>query len=424
MCQSTNGDFFLLLRGSGALIYKINSYGDSITSIPYPLRTGYTCISTDDGGMLFTGSYNKPYSVRLNSQGNTYWDIIYSSGYNNVDFVDLIKTSNCYIAAGEGVLKFSLNGDFIWNKVYPSSFTKLFYSVIEAIDDGYLLAGEVCDGIGQPTVGVITKIDTAGVLQWEKRYTVGDPINGLKQLKVVKRNNTYYAGGYSADPPIGGSAVITILKLDLEGIVKDTMKFQKHPDFNYFFWDMKFISDNRIVVLYNRHKYYDSTIAAAMIIDTTGNIIRYQEYTGTDYTKLQKIYLQNPNSIFFTGISDHYNIWFDNPFVVRTDSMLYAPPVSVNNISQIIPDKYYLGQNYPNPFNSTTQIEFGINKRGQYSLKIYDVSGKLISELFNQTLEPGEYKTDFNASNYSSGVYFYKLESSSSAITKKLVLLK
>ena len=235
MCQTNNGDYFLLLKGSGALIYKINSYGDSLTSIPYPSRTGYTCISTDDGGILFTGrgvtSSEKPYSVRLNPQGNIYWDNIYSSGFSGLGFNDIIKTPNCYLAAGNGVLKFSLNGNFIWTKVYPYSFTKLYYSVIEAIDEGYLLAGEVCDGIGQPTVGVITKIDTAGVLQWEKRYTIGDPNNGLKQLKVVKRNNTYYAGGYCADPPIGGSAVVTILKLNTEGIVQDTIKFQKDTVF-------------------------------------------------------------------------------------------------------------------------------------------------------------------------------------------------
>ncbi|MDD5360797.1 MAG: T9SS type A sorting domain-containing protein [Ignavibacteria bacterium] len=385
---------------------------------------GRTCLSTEDGGMIFTGSRTLPFSARLNSQGLIYWDNTYYSGHGYPDFTDLIKTQNCYLTVGESVLKFNLNGDFVWQKDYPSNFTKIYWSVIEAIDEGYIMAGEVCDGIGQPTLGVITKIDTAGNLKWEKRYFLDDQINGIRQMKVIKRNNTYYAGGYCFDTLVGGSAVVTILKLDINGIVKNTLKFQRSVDFNYFFWDMKFVSDNRIVVLYNRHKYNDSTIAAAMIIDTSGHIIRSREYTGTDYTKLKKIYLHNSNTIFFTGISDHYSIWFDNPFVVKTDTTLYAPPVSVRNISQTVPDNFYMRQNYPNPFNSATQIVFGIKKKGLYNLKIYDVTGKLISEIFNQNFEPGEYKTDFHADNLSSGVYFYKLESNNSIITKKFVLLK
>ncbi|MDD5360796.1 MAG: T9SS type A sorting domain-containing protein [Ignavibacteria bacterium] len=425
MCQSNNGDFFLLLESYTALIYKINSNGDSIFATTISTRIGHTCISSDDGGMIFTGNGgNKPYSTRINSQGLIYWDNTYYSGYNGADYFDIIKTQNSYISAGEGALKFNLIGDFIWQKFYPTSYTKIYWSVIEAIDEGYIMAGEICDGMHAPTYGVITKIDTAGNLKWEKRYTLGDPNNNFLRMKAVKRNNTYYAGGHCPDPPLTGNAKIAIFKLDLNGNVRDTLRFNGDPDFNYFFWDMKFISDNRIVVLYNRHKYYDSTIAAAMIIDTSGHVIRSREYTGTDYTKLQKIYLHNSNTIFFTGISDHYSIWFDNPFVVKTDTTLYAPPVSVRNISQTVPDNFYMKQNYPNPFNSATQIVFGIKKKGLYNLKIYDVTGKLISEIFNQNFEPGEYKTDFHADNLSSGVYFYKLESNNSIITKKFVLLK
>jgi hypothetical protein len=425
MCQSNNGYFFLLFHNyHGTVIYKINEYGDSIFAKTITTRVGQTCISSEDGGIIFTGRSTMPYSTRLNSQGLIYWDNTYFLAHGYPDFADIIKAQNCYLAVGESVLKFNLNGDFVWQKDYPSSFTKIYWSVIEAIDEGYIMAGEVCDGISAPTYGVVTKIDTAGNLKWEKRYTIGDPNNRFWQMKAIKRNNTYYAGGHCSEPSLTGNAKITIFKLDLNGNLRDTLRLNGNPDFNYFFWDMKFISDNRIVVLYNRHKYYDSTIAAALIIDTSGNVIRSQEYAGTDYTKLQKIYLYNSNAIFFIGISDHYSTMIDNLFVVKTDTLLYAPPVSVRNISQIVPDNFYMKQNYPNPFNSTTQIVFGIKKKGLYNLKIYDVTGKLISEIFNQSFEPGEYKTDFHADNLSSGVYFYKLESSNSIITKKFVLLK
>jgi hypothetical protein len=67
---------------------------------------------------------------------------------------------------------------------------------------------------------------------------------------------------------------------------------------------------------------------------------------------------------------------------------------------------------------------FGIKKKGVYNLKIYDVTGKLLSEIFNQNFEPGEYKTDFHADNLSSGVYFYKIQAGNYVQTKRMVLVK
>ncbi len=425
ICQSDYGNYFLLMRRNGVMIYKINSFGDSITSIPIQWRTAYTCISSGDGGIVFTGrGANKPYSTHLTAQGLVYWDYNYTSGIGTPEFSCIIRTSNSYITAGESIMKFNLEGGFIWQKNIPTKYTRIYYDIIEDNNGGYLLSGEVCDSIGLPTLGVVTQIDTAGTKLWDKRYSVGDANNGLLHMKILKFNNSYFVGGYCCDPAPNGKYNITIFKLDLNGNVKDTIKFPSSDVYNKFFWDMKLVSNNRIVLLFNRHKYYDSTIAGAMLIDTSGNIIRTQEYTGADYTKLQKIFVLNSNTFFFTGISDHYSIWFDNPFVVKTDTMLYAPPVSVRNLSQTVPDKFYLNQNYPNPFNNSTQITFGIRKKGIYKLSVYDVTGKLVDELFNQNLEPGEYKTDFNAEKLSSGIYFYRLESDKALITKKFVLLK
>ncbi|MBK6773674.1 MAG: T9SS type A sorting domain-containing protein [Ignavibacteria bacterium] len=72
-----------------------------------------------------------------------------------------------------------------------------------------------------------------------------------------------------------------------------------------------------------------------------------------------------------------------------------------------------LSQNYPNPFNPVTNLEFGISKSGFVSLKIYDVIGRELFTLVNESKQPGYYKIKFDAGNLSSGVYFYRLVVSS-----------
>jgi hypothetical protein len=93
------------------------------------------------------------------------------------------------------------------------------------------------------------------------------------------------------------------------------------------------------------------------------------------------------------------------------------------------PDSYTLFQNYPNPFNPSTIISYTIpsNVQDQLSevvLKVYDVLGDEIAVLVNESQAPGRYEVIFDAVNISSGIYFYRLETSTFSETKKMVLLR
>ncbi|HAX48849.1 MAG TPA: peptidase S8, partial [Bacteroidetes bacterium] len=86
--------------------------------------------------------------------------------------------------------------------------------------------------------------------------------------------------------------------------------------------------------------------------------------------------------------------------------------------------KFSLHQNYPNPFNPVTNIKFSIPKSGNVSLKVYDILGREVAELVDEFKPQGNYLVDFNASFLSSGVYFYRLETSEFTEVKKMVLVK
>ena len=102
----------------------------------------------------------------------------------------------------------------------------------------------------------------------------------------------------------------------------------------------------------------------------------------------------------------------------------FNPIQNVSNISSEIPDKFNLEQNYPNPFNPVTNLEFGISNLEFVTLKIYDMLGNEITTLVNDELGPGEYKVEFDGSNFASGMYFYKLSSGNYSVTKKMNLIK
>jgi hypothetical protein len=102
----------------------------------------------------------------------------------------------------------------------------------------------------------------------------------------------------------------------------------------------------------------------------------------------------------------------------------FTGPLGVGNNSSTIPETYSLSQNYPNPFNPVTQIKFDIPKQGFVTMKIFDILGREVSKLVNEVKTPGSYIVDFDGSNLSSGVYFYKLEINNFSDIKKMVLIK
>lgn len=93
-------------------------------------------------------------------------------------------------------------------------------------------------------------------------------------------------------------------------------------------------------------------------------------------------------------------------------------------ISNQIPNGFSLSQNYPNPFNPATTIKFALPVSGNVTLKVFDVTGRLVSEIVNGNLQAGLHEVNFNASNLSSGAYFYKLETKDFTDIKKMVLVK
>ena len=106
------------------------------------------------------------------------------------------------------------------------------------------------------------------------------------------------------------------------------------------------------------------------------------------------------------------------------DAIAGFSPVTGISTEKGVPTKYSLSQNYPNPFNPTTTIKFSIAHGSNVKIVIYDAIGKAVSTLVDSYYAQGSYQVHWNASAYSSGVYFYRIEAKNFSMVKKMILMK
>ncbi len=162
------------------------------------------------------------------------------------------------------------------------------------------------------------------------------------------------------------------------------------------------IAVNNVLLLGNDYGVY--------ISDDKGNNWNdfSQGFTGASYatflTKgLNDIYVLYKGGVWKRSISD------------------FITSVKTNEINNL---DYTLNQNYPNPFNPSTNISFILPVGGFVSLKVYDSLGKEVSTLLNEQKHAGSYSINFDATNLTSGIYYYKLSSGNFTQTKKMVLIR
>jgi photosystem II stability/assembly factor-like uncharacterized protein len=120
----------------------------------------------------------------------------------------------------------------------------------------------------------------------------------------------------------------------------------------------------------------------------------------------------------------------DAYLLASTNNGLWKRPLSeitsigAKNTGESLPRKFSLSQNYPNPFNPTTSIHYQLKTKSHVQLIIYDITGREIIKLVNQNQNAGEYSVNFNAGNFASGIYIYKLKTDSFEQSRKMILLR
>lgn len=130
----------------------------------------------------------------------------------------------------------------------------------------------------------------------------------------------------------------------------------------------------------------------------------------------------------FVNYSTDFDVWQGDGYVWVLE---VQPQTGIENELENSPLDFVLSQNYPNPFNPTTKIKYSIpsnivTESGNINvtIKVFDVLGNEIAEIVNEEKQAGNYEVEFNGSNLSSGVYFYRLKSGNFIETKRMMLIR
>lgn len=113
-----------------------------------------------------------------------------------------------------------------------------------------------------------------------------------------------------------------------------------------------------------------------------------------------------------------------NSYVVTITGRMVNESYADSTVKEIVTNPFKLNGNYPEPFNPSTTISFEIPTDGNVSLKVFDITGRVISELINEYRTAGFYSLNFDGSSLASGVYFYRLEAPSGYLIRKMTLIK
>jgi YVTN family beta-propeller protein len=178
----------------------------------------------------------------------------------------------------------------------------------------------------------------------------------------------------------------------------------------------------------NIERFNLSTRTSSVIITNPSPFSSFYYGYNFDYTNNKHFVLDAKNfsvsgSLKIYGLEGNLEQTFTTGVAPRRVIFDKTSTVNVKFISEVV-NGYELKQNYPNPFNPSTTIRFSIPKNDFVSLKVFNVNGREVENLINENKIAGSYEINFNASNLSSGVYFYRLNTSSFSSIMKMTLVK
>jgi hypothetical protein len=160
--------------------------------------------------------------------------------------------------------------------------------------------------------------------------------------------------------------------------------------------------------------YTDAEVSAARLINRDANLRAYRR-SGSVWILTGGTVDTNHNTVTVTGVTEFSEWALRDP----SDTVTTEVDVEIHSLTL-----FQLEQNYPNPFNPSTNVKFHIPNSGLVSLKVFDMLGREVATLLNEERALGSHEVTWDAKGLASGMYFYRLQTTSFVQTKKLVLLR
>ena len=432
---TSEGDSLFYAYTENNSIIKFNSTGDLLwsTAVDNRIRSALTL---SNSGILYAATEDSGLYA-FNLDGNLLFRVDIGQ-INNVSPA-LDNNGNLYIGNSAGDL-YSINGDngsvnWIINSGAPHivspAVSRDGVIYVNGSDNSLLALNQ--DG-SEKWSYFLSRIFSSPALDVDGNVYIGGDDKNL--YKVSPTGDKLWSVLFSSaiwSPPVLGSEGEVYFKrsngsvhaLSSTGEILWTIDTAKSPK-KFSAETLNVLSDRRIV-LYNPE-------GELILLDPDGNLVwSFKTNAPISHPPLITnggiIHLATDDSTFYglalpdftPGENSPWHTFQGNNQRTGTQGTL----VSVrDDKSEILPTKYSLKQNYPNPFNPVTSIEYDLPLESHVLLTVYNLNGQEIARLTDEIKPAGRYKTGFDASGFSSGIYIYRIQAKNYSKARKMLLLK
>ncbi len=395
-------------------------------------------IAVDNAGNVYiTGKSNRNWiasdylTIKYNSSGIEQWTQMYNGPGNLYDeaySIALDNAGNVYVTGdsyGNGTnydyatIKYNSLGIQQWVQRYNGQGSSNDYANSMVIDNsGNIYVTGASYGNGTNSDYATLKYNSSGVEQWFQRYNgQGNGSDESRSISVDNSGNVYVTGLSWGS---GSNYDYATVKYKTSGVEQWVQRYNGSGNYCDIAHSIAIDNSGNVYVAglsYGSGTNYDY---ATIKYNTSGVEQWLQIYNvpgnGSDYA--YSIAIDNSGNVYVTGASGGIGTSHDYA------TIKYSQLIGIQPISNEIPNDFSLSQNFPNPFNPNTIIRFKIKDSRLTILKVFDLLGREVATLVNEQLQPGTYEVDWDAANYPSGVYYYKLIAGDYSETKKMVVLK
>lgn len=409
-------------------VYRYNGPGNATDEV-YSLQVDAS------GNVYITGYSNGGASgddvctIKLNSAGAEQWVKRYNGSADNDDYGNSIvidNSGNCYVTCAVTTttdldyltLKYDANGNQLWAAFYNGTANGEDFPSSNTIDaSGNIYVTGYSEGTGTSRDYCTIKYNSSGTQQWVTRFDGPDGWDEAFNVIIDNAGNVYVTGNSAG---IGTGDDYCTIKYNNSGVQQWEARYTGSGTSNdYCNWVAVDPTGN----VYVTGIVGDGTGNPQNMVTIGYNSAGAQQWvqtyngTGNEFDSGNALAVDNAGNVYVTGGSDNPN---------NTDffTIKYSSTIGIQQVSSEIPQKFTLEQNYPNPFNPNTKIKFSVPQYSFVKIAVYNASGKMVEILVSENLSSGTYETDFDAANYASGIYFYKLETGNYNQTRKMILVK
>ncbi len=425
--------------GSSGYLIRLNSDGDTLWTRIYegnPTLSTNNVLQTPDRGFVLSGRVlsatdsGDAHLMKTDSLGIVQWEHIYG-GIDREGFNSFVRTSDNGFACvgytksyGSGssdvyLVKTDTMGDTLWIRTFGDTLDQSGYEIEQPEEGGFIISGVTgLFGSGSVLDILLIKTDDNGNLQWMRTY------GGSEDERPNAVHNTpdggYLISGETSSFGAGGYDFY-LIRTDRSGDTLWTRTFGFSGD--DFARDMVLTVDGGCMVI---GTYWPvSGNPGDMLLwkaDSLGNSQWFTRYGGSaSYETGYGMCKVTSGGYILVGsryISNSPTNW--DVYVVRTGSDL-----SPANDRQVLePPQSFLLSAFPNPFNAMTTIRYDVPVQSQVELRVFDVLGRSVGELFSGVQSAGSHNVTWNGSAVASGLYFVQLKAGDFFTRQKVMLLK